>query len=223
MSLFVTGTDTGVGKTHVAAALVRTLRAEGRDAVACKPVCCGGRGDAEILAEASGGLPLDRVNPFHFEMPLAPASAAMLDGREIDAEALIDACRRMMREHETVIFEGIGGWEVPIGPGLRVSGMAARIGVPVVVVVANRLGALNHALLTVEAVRRTRTPEGRLLPCEGIVVNEQKEELGLPEITNLAMLREIAGVPMLAHVIHGQRELRLEPEPEIKLAAEAEG
>jgi dethiobiotin synthetase len=210
MSLFITGTDTGAGKTWVTAALVKTMRAEGRDAVAAKPVCCGGRGDAEILAEASGGLPVGEINPLYFDMPLAPAVAAAMQGLPVDPSGLVAACRGLLEKHETVVFEGIGGWEVPIGPGFRVSDLAAALGLPVVVVVANRLGALNHAALTVNAVRATRTPGGSRLSCPGIVVNEMNDEPGLPEISNLAALEELTGVPVLAHVIHGQEEIRLD-------------
>jgi dethiobiotin synthetase len=222
MSYFVTGTDTGVGKTYVTARLVETLRSGGHDVVACKPICCGGREDAEILAKASGGLPIDLVNPFHFEMPLAPAAAGMLEGREIPTEEILAACRHLLTEHESVVFEGIGGWQVPINRELTVAGLAARLGVPVIVVVANRLGALNHARLTVEAVQATKDPSDNALLCEGIVVNEMNEELGLAEVTNLTMLKNFAGVPMLAHVIRDQEKVHLDPEMNIELTIESD-
>ncbi len=212
MSYFITGTDTGVGKTYVTAALVKTMRADGRDAVACKPVSCGGRDDAEILADASGGLPLDTVNPLHFGLPLAPSVAALMEKRDVDPGTLIASCMAMLDEHETVLFEGIGGWEVPITPDFRVADLAAALGLPVVVVVGNRLGAINHACLTVNAVRQTMAPAGTPLSCEGIVINELKDELGLPEITNLIALRSLPGAPLLAHVIHGQEEIQLDPD-----------
>lgn len=198
MSFFVTGTDTGVGKTYITALAVATMRAEGRDAVACKPVCCGDRDDAGVLAAASGGMDTDEVNPVWLRSPVAPYVAGLLENRRLSLEEMAGPCRRLLARHETVLVEGVGGWEVPIGPGLKVSDLAVELGLPVVVVVANRLGALNHTLLTVQAVK------ARGLRCEGLVLNQLEDRMDTAAITNKGVIEDLTGVPLLAHVIHGQ-------------------
>jgi len=203
VSYFITGTDTGVGKTYVTALAVKALRAEGKDAVGCKPVCCGDRDDAELLAAASGGMDLDQVNPVWLRSPLAPYVAGLLENRSLSLEDMVGPCRRLMDSHQTVLVEGVGGWEVPVGPGLKVSDVAVELGLPVVVVVANRLGALNHTLLTVQAV------QARGLRCEGVVLNQLEDELDTAAITNKGVIEDLTGVPLLAHLIYGQDEIEV--------------
>jgi dethiobiotin synthetase len=205
MGLFITGTDTGVGKTYVSRLLIRNLRQAGVDAVGYKPVCCGDRDDAVGLAEVSGGLDVDAVNPVHFKSPLAPHTAALLENRPVDPQVLIDGYHRLAAAHAVVIVEGAGGWEVPITADFRISDLAAALGVPVVVVAANRLGMLNHALLTVAAVR------GRGLVCGGIIVNQLEDEMDTAMITNKGLIAGLAGVPLLEHVIHGQDFMEVQP------------
>jgi len=203
VSYFVTGTDTGVGKTYVTALMLRTLRAAGVDAVGCKPVCSGERGDAEALATASGGMDVDVVNPVWMKSPLAPYVAGLLESRELTSAELLEPCRRLMAVHETVLVEGIGGWEVPLAPGLRVADLATELGLPVVVVTANRLGALNHTLLTVQAI------QARGLRCHGVVLNQLEDELDTAAITNKGVIEDLTGVPLLAHLIHGQDTIEM--------------
>ena len=198
VSYFVTGTDTGVGKTFITALLVKALRAGGKDAVGCKPVCCGDRDDAELLAAASGGIDLDQVNPVWLQSPVAPYVAGLLENRELSLPDVLEPCRRLIAAHQTVLVEGVGGWEVPIAPGLKVSDLAVEFGLPVIVVAANRLGALNHTLLTVQAV------QARGLHCEGVILNQLEDELDTAAITNKGVIEDLTGVPLLAHVIHGQ-------------------
>ena len=204
MRLFLTGTDTGVGKTFVAVRLVRTLRALGADAVGLKPICCGGREDAEALVAASGGaVTLDEVNPFWLRTPAAPYTAAMIENRPVDLALVRKAVEQMCAAHASVIVEGVGGWRVPIARDYFVSDLASDIGLPVAVVVANRLGALNHTLLTLEAIRAAG------LPLAGLIINQAQpgnpdEEIAIQ--TNTAVLEELAGAPVLFHVGHGQSE-----------------
>lgn len=203
MSCFITGTDTGVGKTYVTALMLKALRDRGVDAVGCKPVCSGERGDAEVLAAASGGMDVDVVNPVWMKSPLAPYVAGLLENRELKAAELLEPCRRLLADHETVLVEGVGGWEVPLAPGLRVADLAAELGLPVVVVAANKLGALNHTLLTVQAVK------ARGLDCHGVVFNQLEDELDTAAITNKGVIEDLCGVPLLAHVIHGQDTIEM--------------
>lgn len=198
MSVFITGTDTGVGKTRVARLILESLRAEGIDAVGYKPVASGPREDAAILAGASGGLPIDEVNPVHFKNPLAPAVAAMLENRTPDPAAMLAGYQSLRARHEIVVVEGAGGWEVPIAHGYRISDLAADLGLPVVVVAANRLGALNHIILTVAAIR------ARGLECAGLYLNQLEDEMDTAMITNKGVVEELADVPLLDHLIHGQ-------------------
>ncbi len=198
MSLFVTGTDTGVGKTQIARLLIEALRNQGIDAVGYKPVACGDREDARILSEASGGLDLDLVNPVHLQSPVSPQVASMLENRTIDIQIMIDGFHALRRMHEVVIVEGAGGWEVPLVHGLRMSDLARHLALPVLVVVANRLGALNHAILTVDAVR------AKELQCLGTVLNQLGDELDTAMITNKSVIAEVTGAPLIEHVIHGQ-------------------
>jgi dethiobiotin synthetase len=207
MSFFITGTDTGVGKTYVTRLIIEGLRAAGVDAVGYKPVACGDREDAEILAEASGGLPLDEVNPVHLQNGLAPYVAALLENRTIDPEELVAGFRRLAALHRSVLVEGAGGWEVPVAPGYRICDLAAALMLPVVVVAANRLGALNHILLTVQAIRE------RGLVCAGVVLNQLGDEMDTAMITNKGVIEDLSGVPLLAHLIHGQDFIEIESFP----------
>lgn len=204
MSFFITGTDTGVGKTYVTRLILEHLRAEGIDAVGYKPVACGDREDASILAEASGGLELDVVNPVYFRTPVAPLVAGMLENRTVDPAELLAGFRRLAIAHGRVIVEGAGGWEVPLAPGYRISDLAADLALPVVVVAGNRLGALNHILLTIAAIR------AKGLDCAGIVLNQLEDEMDTAMITNKGVVEELTGVPLLDHVIHGQDFLDVE-------------
>jgi len=201
MSLFVTGTDTGVGKTHVSRLILGLLRSIGVDAVGYKPVACGDREDAILLAEASGGLDLELVNPVHLQSPVAPQVAALLENRRLDPQSLIDGYHRLATSHDVVIVEGAGGWEVPVNDGFRISDLAFALRLPVLLVVANRLGALNHAILTVEAIRN------KGLECIGIVLNQLGDELDTAMITNKGVIAELTGVPLVDHLIHGQDTL----------------
>ena len=198
MNLFVTGTDTAVGKTRVTRLLLEAFRAAGEDAVGYKPVASGDRGDAEVLAAASGGLALDEVNPVYFTTPLAPYVAGLLRNEALDPGRLVGGYHALALAHERVIVEGAGGWECPLAPGYRISDLAVDLGLPVVVVAANRLGALNHVLLTVRAI------EARGLPCAGIVLNQLEDEMDTAMITNKGVIEDLAGVPLLDHMIHGQ-------------------
>ena len=154
MRAFLTGTDTGVGKTYVTALLARALRQAGLDTIALKPVCSGDRRDAEILREACDReLEIDEVNPLWFQMPAAPYLAARHEGLAISVPALESWFRSVSAGRRSVLVEGAGGWLVPIAAGTMVSDLAAALGLPVIVVVASRLGCINHALLTIESIR----------------------------------------------------------------------
>ena len=198
MSFFVTGTDTGVGKTHITRLLLETFRSAGIDAVGYKPVACGDREDAQILAEASGGLPLDEVNPVFLKSPVAPYVAGLLENKSVDPAELVAGYHQLAANHQVVIVEGAGGWEVPLAANYRISNLAAELGLPIILVAANRLGALNHILLTIGAIR------ARGLKCAGVFLNQLDDELDTAMITNKGVIEDLTGVPLLEHLIHGQ-------------------
>ncbi len=198
MSIFVTGTDTGVGKTYVSQLILQGLRSNGRNAIGYKPIACGDRDDAHSLAHASGGADLDQINPIHLKTPVAPYVASMLENKPVDPAALIRHYLELAANHDTVVVEGAGGWEVPITKDYRMSDLAKDLGLPVLLVAANKLGALNHILLSLDAIR------AKGLTCVGLVLNQLGDELDTAMITNKGVIEDLGGVPLLDHLIHGQ-------------------
>jgi len=204
VNYFITGTDTGVGKTYVTALLTRALRSAGLDTVALKPISCGDREDAESLRNAIGGeLPLDAINPLWFDAPAAPLVAAREEGRAIERANLRDWYTALRQSRKSLLVEGVGGWLVPVAEGLGGAEFAAIFDLPVVIVVANRLGCINHTLLTIESVRT------RGFTCAGLIINHLHSPETISERTNAALLRELTDVPVLFEIQPGQRTLNL--------------
>ncbi len=209
MNAFVTGTDTGVGKTYVTARLIRRLRAQGLDTVGFKPICCGSREDAELLrAAADDVLDINEVNPVWLRTPAAPYVAAMIENRPIDLALIRETFASLRARHRSVLVEGVGGLLVPIEKNYTVADLAAECALPVIVVVKNRLGALNHAALTVHHLR------SRALACAGLVLNDgpvtaddANEPQAVAVATNTAVLEDVLGLPILFNVTYGQSEL----------------
>ena len=204
MNLFLTGTDTGVGKTYAAALLVRALRRAGLDAAPMKPFCCGDRKDALALhAACDGAVPLDVVNPIWYATPASPYAAAKAENRPADLDLVRRSFQQLRAQHRSLIVEGVGGWMVPIAKDYYVADLAAEFGLPVAVVVRNKLGALNHALLTVRDIQR------RGLPFAGIIFNCTEAENDPAAASNRALLEELTGEPVLFEIGPGQTELEL--------------
>ena len=151
--LFVTGTDTGAGKTILTALLLLQAQARSNGSVAAlKPFCSGGREDAELLHTFQRGqLPLDRINPFHFPEPLSPWTAARRAGRSVALGDAIAAIRSICAD--LVLVEGAGGLLAPLGEGFNALDLIRALDAEVVVSAANKLGVLNHTLLTLEVLR----------------------------------------------------------------------
>jgi dethiobiotin synthetase len=163
--IFVTGTDTAVGKTLAAATLVRVLATRGHAVVGLKPVASGSTATAEglrnsdalaLAAESSVGLPYELTNPYCFEAAIAPHLAAADAGVRVEMPDLQQWYRRASGEAEFAIVEGAGGWRLPLGSGTFLSDLPERLGLGVIIVVGLRLGCLNHARLTLEAIDRGR-------------------------------------------------------------------
>jgi dethiobiotin synthetase len=156
---FITATDTGVGKTEIACALLRAARGAGIDAVGMKPAQSGlveGEvSDAERLREASDGVePLAEICPYSLRAPLAPAVAARLEGCRIELPRILDRARALAVRHQAIVVEGAGGLLVPLTDEATYADLAVALGLPVIVVARAGLGTVNHAALTVEALRR---------------------------------------------------------------------
>ncbi len=166
LTLFVTGTDTGVGKTRAACAMIRRARKSGLRVAGFKPVASGAditekgvrNSDAVALLEAMGNdVPYEAVNPYCFAPPIAPHLAARAAGATIDTGVLDSAHTRLATARDLVVIEGAGGWLVPLNDSETFGDWVGRRNWPVVLVVALRLGCVNHALLATESiVRRTR-------------------------------------------------------------------
>jgi dethiobiotin synthetase len=204
--LFITGTDTGVGKTFITAAIAWALRHQGVAVRVCKPVATGAeqtsRGliaeDTRILAEASGETDLHAVTPWTFSTPAAPPVAARLSGIPLHLEDVAAAVRRRMSPESFLLVEGVGGLLCPLTEATTVADLIAELALPVVVVTRRTLGTLNHTLLTLEAARL------RQLQVCGLVVNETEPVRDIAAETNVAELQRLVDVPVLGVVSYRQ-------------------
>lgn len=160
--LFVTGTDTEIGKTVVSAGLVSILVASGRRVAAMKPVASGAESTAEglrnadavqLIGAANVEARYSEVNPFCFQPPIAPHLAAREAGQGIDPERIAQAAAALAARSDALVVEGVGGWQVPLAEGFDVPDLARRLGLAVVLVVGLRLGCINHARLSAESIR----------------------------------------------------------------------
>jgi dethiobiotin synthetase len=162
--LFVTGTDTGVGKTRIAAALIHALRAQGLRVAAMKPVSAGSKPgelneDVVALLQASNVTAnLRDVNPYAFAAAIAPHIAAQQAGVRIELDVIAAAYARLAAAADVVVVEGAGGWRVPLNEREDMADLAQRLGLPVVLVVGLRLGCINHAVLTAESIAHRQLP-----------------------------------------------------------------
>jgi len=153
--LFITGTDTGVGKTVLTSLLARHLRECGAAVAALKPICSGGRADARALYSSQDGvLTLDEINPWHFRAPLAPLLAARREHRCVKPADVLAHLRNMARRFDAVVVEGAGGLLSPLGENLNARDLIIALSAVPIIVCPNRLGVVNHALLTIEALPR---------------------------------------------------------------------
>jgi dethiobiotin synthetase len=201
--LLVTGTDTGVGKTLVTAAIAAALAARGTRIGVAKPAETGCRlrggvlypEDAATLAAAAGSPePLELVCPYRFADPLAPALAAERAGSTIDLDALVTALRQRAAALDLLLVEGAGGLLVPLTRSATYADLATALAAQVLLVVGSRLGAINHALLTLAAL------ETRALPIRGYVLNRLNDDADLATETNGPLLRALTPVPCLGEL-----------------------
>ena len=202
MGCFVTGTDTGVGKTLVSAGLLHALARHHRRVVGMKPVAAGlvpwgddwASEDAIALrSDSTLALPPALDNPVLLHDPLSPHIAAARAGVQIDIATIVRSYQALAAQADAVVVEGAGGFHVPLTDTLTGADLAQALALPVVLVVGLRLGCLNHALLTAEAIR------ARGLTLAGWVANRIDPEMGAAD-ENIAYLRSRLNAPLLAEV-----------------------
>jgi len=200
--VFITGTDTAVGKTLVSAALAFQMKRLGYTVGVMKPIETGvskirlAQSDgARLQAIVESDEALGAISPFRFELPLAPLAAAQAEGRQIDPAVIYKVYRLLSRRYECLVMEGVGGVHVPLTPKFEVIDLVAQLKLPVVVVGRSQLGGINHALLTVEALRR------RKIPIVAMVLNQTEPARSkldrLRERTTVAFLQKKTGVPVV--------------------------
>lgn len=202
---FVTGTDTDVGKTLVACGILKAAEARGLRTLAIKPVAAGAEHTTEglrnqdavmLMAAMTETLPYHQVNPVLLEPPIAPHIAAEQADKRITVSQLAGLCRgAMMRAADIVLIEGAGGWRVPLNRHELLSGLAVELQAPVILVVGMKLGCINHALLTADAIRA----DG--LRIAGWVANQIDPQMSYFD-ENLSSLKAMLGAPCIGVVPH---------------------
>lgn len=204
LGYFITGTDTEIGKTTIACGVVKRLASDGHTVAVMKPVASGchrtdeglRNADAEALIAASGhNWKYEQVNPFAFEPAIAPHIAAADAGIDISADVILSVFKDLQRQSDRIVVEGVGGFRVPLAEGFDTADLAVKLGLPVILVVGLRLGCINHALLTAEAVL------ARGLKFAGWIGNSLDPAMD-SEAANIEALREHLPGPCLGHVPH---------------------
>ncbi|MCD2514269.1 dethiobiotin synthase [Comamonas endophytica] len=203
MSCFVTGTDTGVGKTLSSCALLHALAEYHARVVGMKPVASGAEADGQggwanedsLALRAASTLRVDPAwdNPVLLPDPVSPHIAAQRANVRVTLAPILAAYGELRRQADAIVVEGAGGWQVPLSPDLRISDLAMALQLPVVLVVGLRLGCINHALLTADAIRASG------LPLAGWIASRIDPGMREPE-ANMAYLRQHMGAPLLADI-----------------------
>ena len=213
--LFITGTDTGVGKTVVAVAAVLAARARGVDAGVMKPIGCGmaqgttEHADTRFLREATGVEDASsEITPLGFRAFRAPLVAARLERRDVDLEEVLEGVRRLASRHAALVVEGVGGVRVPIRPGYEVLDLIRDLGFPVLIVARSGLGTMNHTALTAGALA------SRGIPVLGFLLNDGAAPVeDALAAENAEAASDLAGLPCLgrlrpdSRVVRGERAL----------------
>lgn len=220
--LFVTGTDTNVGKTYLSSQLLKSLRRDGRRVGAYKPACSGAVyasseqvphwEDRDSLAAAIGDeFPKEWICPQCFAAPLAPPVAARAEGKFVDSKLLLAGIDIWNNEVDGIIVEGVGGWKCPLSESLMVEDFAVALGFPVLVVAANKLGVINHTLLTIESIKHCG------LTVAGVILNQVTETDEDFAVSNVEQIRAFAKVPFLAIASFGHQEAFHDSETHAKI------
>jgi dethiobiotin synthetase len=197
--LFLTGTDTGVGKTRLTMAIARQWRAEGRSFRVMKPLATGDGEDTVCLSLAAADDDHRAITPFAFPAPAAPSVSARLLGVELSLPKILQSIEARAAQADALLIEGVGGLLCPITDQETVADLIAILGIPIVIVARRSLGTLNHTLLTLEVARH------RGLRVCGVVVSDTHPPEGIAEETNLSELERLC--PVLGHLPFGADRL----------------
>lgn len=191
--LFITGTDTGVGKTYVTCYLAEKLRSAGLGVGVMKPISTGPAAEDDALylkKKLKLDDPLELINPIHLKHPLAPYSAARLERKKLDLKKIFKAFKELEKRHDTILVEGVGGVAVPITKDYFVIDLIKDMKLPVIIVARAGLGTINHTMLTI----------GALIDCKieiaGIIINGFRGK-DRSEKTNAEVIEKLSGVPVL--------------------------
>ncbi len=218
-TFFVTGTDTGVGKTMVSAAILEAARAAGLRTLAMKPIASGcdetpeGLRNEDALALQSAmteSLAYEVINPVSLKPAIAPHVAAAQAGKSVTAQRLIGFCRGLqMRPADLMLIEGAGGWRVPLNNRETYASVPRELGTPVILVVSLKLGCINHALLTAEAIRAdglvvagwvANRAEAETMSCEQETLDYLRSHMAAPCLGELPWLAEPDPVALASHL-----------------------
>jgi dethiobiotin synthetase len=208
---FVTGTDTGIGKTHIASCLLRELKTLGFNPAPFKPVASGVdenglNSDLQSLVQASGFTgDVEEICPYLFNPHIAPHIAAELTAESITLSTIVTTLSRLAANHDAVIVEGAGGWRVPISEHYDMRSLAIALNLPVIVVVGIRLGCINHGLLTLESVVQSK------VPVVGWIANHLEDTSSVAE-RNVDALRARSPVKLLGESLYGSSKIGWMPE-----------
>ena len=201
---FITGTDTDAGKTWISLGIIEALKQQGKKVGVMKPISAGceqtenglRNQDALLLQQHSNiELDYDTINPYAFEPAIAPHIAAADAGIRMDIESLYQKLQTIEQQSDCIVVEGAGGWLVPLNDFQTMADLAKRFELPVILVVGMQLGCINHALLSVEAIRATG------LPLIGWVANQVSAEMNRLD-ENIETLQQMIEAPMLGHIPH---------------------
>lgn len=201
-SYFITGTDTGVGKTVVTAAIVSSLRKRGIDVGVMKPIASGlaqkagfRSSDAELLIESAGVTDKeDLVNPVFLPLPVSPYDATKMLNLKVDMKIVYERFEELRRAHQMLFVEGIGGIMTPITRDLFVADMIKQMGLDAIVVTRATLGTINHTVMTAQICKKYQ------IPVRGLVINHFDEKGGPAEKNAPSTLHEVTGIPVLGTI-----------------------
>ena len=206
--IFITGTDTGVGKTVLTTLLAGFLRQRGHRVAVCKPVCSGGRTDARLLAAALGGeFSLDEINPWHFRAPIAPVLAARREGQRVTLPAIVAHARQLQKRGDVLLVEGAGGLLSPLGENMDSRDLLVALRAVPIIVGLNRLGVVNHLRLTLAAL-----PSAARARAMVVLMTPEMPDRSTP--TNAVLLAEhfdaasVVGLPWLGQPVDFKGALR---------------
>lgn len=207
--IFITGTDTDVGKTFVASGLAACMKEDGIDIGVMKPVATGSRSDADLLIKASNVKDaIDDMNPIYLSVAASPLAASRLLGEGIDISKIKRSFERLMSKHEYMIVEGIGGIMVPITQSYLVIDMIRELELPVLIVCRGALGTINHTLLTIHACKTNS------IKISGIIANnisnrmESKSIDIIKELTDLPLFGKIPNTIINEYILNAKRMVK---------------